>query len=113
MLVHESSHQYFYVLQHFGSIADGSDTELYYSPVKRTGRPVTAILLAYHAFANVLLYYRECLERNLDDDGYCAKNEKQAVIELAQLECALQATPSLTPLGQALWEPLSQRINVL
>jgi len=30
--------------------------------------PIDRILLAYHAFANVLLFYRDCLASGLDDD---------------------------------------------
>ena len=50
MLVHEASHQYYYVVRRVGDVDDGSDPTLYYSPVKETGRPIAMILLTYHAF---------------------------------------------------------------
>lgn len=108
MLVHESSHQYYQILCRLGAVDDGSDSRLYYSPVKQTGRPISYILLAYHAFSNVLLFYRKCHDA---DTGYCQENEAAVRSQLLQLEPALRDTPSLTPIGRALWEPLSSRIQ--
>src|SRR5262249_18543782 len=68
LLVHEASHQYFHLMEYVGPVDDGSDSTLYYSPFKGTERPLRAILLAYHAFANVLLLYRaRRLEAHGDD----------------------------------------------
>src|SRR5207244_2765695 len=49
MLVHELSHQHYYVASSLGPVDDGSDDNLYYSPVKGSPRPLANILLAYHA----------------------------------------------------------------
>jgi HEXXH motif-containing protein len=111
MLVHESSHQYFYFLTRLGDVDDGSDPNLYYSPFKKMERPIRFILLAYHAFANVLVFYRRCRARGLDDGGYCQRNEEKIAPRLRTLETALRATPALTPLGRALWEPLAERLR--
>lgn len=111
MLVHEASHQYFQILCRMGDVDDGSDTNLYYSPTKEMDRPIRYILLAYHAFANVLLFYRSCISSGAPDGGYCARNEAALRPQLAQLETALRRTKGLTPFGRALWKPLAARIN--
>src|SRR6266852_5178334 len=110
MLVHEATHLYFHLLCSVGNVDDSSDSTLYYSPIKRQGRPIRAILLAYHAFANVVLFYRLCQEKGLSDDGYCRQQENDLLPQLKQLEASLHTTRALTPLGLALWEPLAERV---
>lgn len=110
MLVHEATHQYFYLLSRLGPIVDPRHTAQYYSPVKRTKRPLDRILLAYHAFANVLLFYRACLRRGIRDKGYCRRNEATTIPQLMELDRILRSTTALTPLGHALWQPLAARV---
>src|SRR6185312_15271355 len=70
MLVHEATHQYYYLVTRLGPVDDGTDSTLYYSPVKNCYRPLAYILIAYHAFANVLLFSQRCLDAGYDDrDG--------------------------------------------
>jgi HEXXH motif-containing protein len=112
MLVHESTHQYFHMVTRLGPVDDGSDQNYYYSPIKRMDRKIYYILLAYHAFANVVLFCRECLQAGYaDEDGYFAKNEVQLMPQLMQLEAALRKTQALTPLGRSLWEPLAGHLR--
>jgi HEXXH motif-containing protein len=106
MLVHEVSHQHYFFGGFLSPVEDGSDSHLYYSPVKKTGRPIDKILLAYHAFANVILFYRQCRELGVDT----GVEEASILPELAQLEEPLRQTHGLTPLGRAIWEPLAERI---
>jgi HEXXH motif-containing protein len=108
--VHECSHQYFQILTRVEPVDDGSDPTLYYSPVRQTGRPLDKILLAYHAFANVLLFYRACRESGLEGNPYLELNELRLVPQLRQLEGPLHETRALTGIGRALWEPLAERI---
>ncbi len=111
--VHECSHQHFQILSRVGKVEDGSDKTLYYSPVRQTGRPLDKILLAYHAFANVLLFYRMCRKSGLEDEaGYLGRNEPRLVEQLRQLEAPLHQTKGLTELGEALWQPLAHRIRL-
>lgn len=112
MLVHECSHQYYHQILALGRVDDGSDTHQYYSPVKQTGRPIRKILLAFHAFANVLLVSRQCLERNFDDGGYSERNQANLAPQLRQMEHALRHTRALTPSGRALFEPLCERVGL-
>jgi HEXXH motif-containing protein len=111
VLVHEASHQYFFVLNRRGTIDDGSDTNLYYSPFREMDRPIFFILMAYHAFANVLLFYREALAHDLSPEHLSRDREEELASKLAVLEPVLRGTTALTPLGRALWEPLYERIH--
>ncbi len=111
MLVHECSHLNYQILTRLGDVDDGSDETLYFSPVKRTGRRIDRILLAYHAFANVMLFYRDCIATGIDDDGYCERNIEATMPQLATLDQALRTTPALTPLGRALYEPLAAALG--
>ena len=110
MLVHEASHQHFFLATKLGWVDDGSDTGMYYSPVVREMRPVWKILLAYHAFANVVVYYRLCRAAGLTDDGFSERNEERVLDELAQLEAPLSGNGALSELGRGLWEPLAERL---
>lgn len=112
MLIHEATHQYYHLLTRVALVHDGTDRKLYYSPVKRRGRPVPYILLAYHAFANVLLFTRACMDAGIaDPQHYLVANEADLVPQLAQLDEGLRRTDSLTTAGQALWRPLADRIS--
>jgi hypothetical protein len=110
MLVHEASHQYFNIAQRFEAVSDGDDRKLYYSPVKGTDRPIDKILLAFHAFANVGLFYKSCIATGLDDKNYCKKNLERHLPELNELAEHLRSCNSLTNVGRALWEPLANSV---
>jgi HEXXH motif-containing protein len=114
MFVHEASHQYFHILKTLGPVDDGTDQHLYYSPVRGTGRPIYYILVAYHAFANVLIFYREALAHGLSPDqpGVCIEQQIDDLSkQLEVLDQALQTTRALTPIGRALYGPLAERLR--
>lgn len=111
MLVHEASHHYFNLLCRLGPPDDGTDESLYYSPAVRRPRPLDRILIAYHAFANISLLYRLCLDGGVEDDGYCRAGESQILPQLEQLESPLRHNPALTSIGRALCEPLFSRLH--
>ncbi len=108
MLIHESSHQYFELLNKLGPTVDPGHTKLYYSPAKRCDRPLHKILLAYHAFANVMLFYRGVAECGLADSRF-AKFQNVLNDELRQLEQPLLENDAILPIGRALVEPLIER----
>lgn len=110
ILVHEASHQYYFLLARYGALDTGSG-EAFFSPIKGTKRPLSMILLAYHAFANVLLLYRLCRKNGIRDGDYCRENERQLMPQLRVLERALGSAKTLTPLGESLWRPLAARIG--
>ena len=103
VLVHEASHQYFYLLSCLGPVDDGTDDSLYYSPLVDRKRPLNRILFAYHACANILRFYRLSLANGAPDDGYCATNEPVVTGQLAQLGAALRGNPALTQVGRTFY----------
>jgi hypothetical protein len=113
-LVHEATHHYLYILERLGPFEDGTDQTLYFSPFRNMGRPIYFILLAYHAFANVFLFYRMAWTHGLGpNDPRVRVDQRLQKLgkQLEIMEQALQATTALTPLGRALWEPLHERIR--
>lgn len=108
MFVHEASHQYLELLRKLGPTVDPAHKRLYYSPVKQCDRPLHKILLAYHAFANVMLYYRELSGHGLADD-YFDNTREVLADELRQLELPLVGADAITPIGRALVNPLIER----
>jgi HEXXH motif-containing protein len=110
-LIHEATHQYLHILRWTGAIDDGSDQRLHYSPLKRCGRPLEFIVVAFHAVINILLYYRECLRNGAPDDGYFARNQPIVLDQARQLAEALRGNSALTPNGVAICDPLLERIS--
>jgi hypothetical protein len=110
-LVHEATHQHLYQLGKLGPMDDGTDMELYFSPFRNMGRPIFYILFAYHAFANVLLYYRTALANGMSEDEPGITDQKKLKADLLICEKALETTHALTPLGCAIWEPLREMVH--
>jgi hypothetical protein len=111
-LVHEATHQYMYALMRLGAFDDGSDPTLYFSPFKNARRPLTYIVITYHAFGNVLLYYkmlraRRLLIRSLEEDQRIRTLEAN----LEVLERTLGSSQTLTPIGDALWRPVAEQLH--
>jgi hypothetical protein len=113
ILVHESSHQYFYLLQKVGPLDDGSDDTLYYSPATRTKRPLSRLLMALHAFVNVLDLYEAVRRHETPDLAYVVANEPTLLADIARLDEPLRDNPALTDLGRGLYQPLADRLSVL
>jgi HEXXH motif-containing protein len=113
MLVHEATHQYFHILNRLGPVDDGTDSTLYFSPFKNADRPIAFILIAYHAFGNVLLFYKKARTRVLaaTENRYIDLRIQLLEQQLDTLEDALRRTKALTPLGRALWKPLYEQIH--
>lgn len=116
MLVHECTHQYLNILMRLEAIDDGSDEDLHYSPFRNKDRPLAFIVIAYHAFANVLLFYRAARARGMLPDPIAgsdafANREETLDRQLRQIEPVLAGTSALTPIGRALWEPLYEQVR--
>jgi HEXXH motif-containing protein len=108
-LVHESSHQYFHLLERVEDTVDGSDGALYYSPPTRRERPLSAILVAYHAFANVALFLRTC-SALVDGAEYVGPRVEEVLGWLDRLEEPIRTGGTLTDAGCALVDPLADRL---
>jgi hypothetical protein len=116
ILVHECAHQYFYMLQRVGHLDDSRDKQLYWSPPIRKNRPISRILMAYHALANVQLLYRAVLEDEKNDRvdiEYVRINEPDLQSALRALDEPLRGNPALTPLGRGLYEPLAEHLSAI
>jgi len=110
-LVHEASHQHFHALKQFGDMVVPGEAEMAYSPVKNCLRPMEMILLSYHAFANVQLFFRGLLrDRRIAADWYLS--HCGTLLDWRPvLEGALRDSRTLTPLGHQLWQHLSARLD--
>jgi HEXXH motif-containing protein len=109
-LVHEASHQYFHIASRLGSVDDGTDKNSYYSPVVRAQRPLSRILLAYHAFANVLIFYRMLAVAGAFNE-YPAPNMTEIENQVEMLATPLRNNPALTSIGRSLFVPLDERVG--
>jgi HEXXH motif-containing protein len=101
-LVHEASHQHVHFLEQLGPVDDGTDEELYWSPARRAHRPIGKILLAYHAFVNVLRFWETCLAAGEGDADRCARMVSSYRQCCEELRRPLETTRALTPIGRAL-----------
>jgi len=108
-LVHEASHHYFYVALRLGPVHDGSDTNLYFNPFLELDRPIDRILLAYHAFSNVLTFCREAASHG--HTTYLASRVPQLIRGLDIMEKSLTISKALTPNGCSLLEEVQRRIH--
>jgi HEXXH motif-containing protein len=118
ILIHECAHQYFYLLERLGPLDDGSDSRLYWSPPIRRERPLSRILMAYHALANVRLFYEGFRVMGYESEAqdgpaYVARNLSGLDAAIAELDVPLRASAAFTCLGRALHEPLQKRIAEL
>lgn len=108
--LHEVAHNYLYVVESFGPVTRGSGEAIYWSPPKQTFRPLRAILLAYHAFANVLVYSHRALQSQTSDDGRQTRQLEESIAQLDQwrqhFETILSSHSDLTASGQTLVETL-------
>lgn len=112
MLVHESSHQYYHIATSVGQLADPHHVQQYYSPFPRQMRALSRLLLAYHAFANVALFYGDCIA-----SGICPRSKLSQgsfFSDLLQTESVLREQQDhLTPLGQHLFKTLLTKREAL
>lgn len=113
LLVHEAAHQYLHLTRRVGPVDDGSDERRYWSPLKGAERPLGRLLAAYHAFGNVALLYRACIEAGVDDLGHAAVRLPTLLEALRSTEGHLWGNPALTPAGRALLDPLMERLATL
>lgn len=109
-LAHEATHEYFYMLQPVKRIDDGSDQTLYLNPIINAQRHIGYMALAFHAFANDVLFCRDYLATGPDLSNYCVYREQTLVEALAPFRRLLTDTRALTDVGRGLVDPLLERL---
>jgi HEXXH motif-containing protein len=111
-LIHEASHQYYHAAQSETLFSNGQDTRLYWSPYPKRDRPVERILLAFHAFANVILFYRACMaaagsSRQIE---HATAEISFHLSNLRAFSRILENSPGLTADGRDLFEALHAKL---
>ncbi|KMN83652.1 hypothetical protein VK98_01490 [Chromobacterium sp. LK11] len=112
-LVHEASHQHFHLLDRLFPLSERGAEEWLYSPVKRRRRPAAMLLLAYHAFGNVALFF-DALRRN----GRLAEADWRHHMAdlndwLPRMAAELERARSLSPAGRRFLDALQRRLRSL
>ncbi len=111
VLIHEASHQYYYMTEHGVWMTNLlNDDRNYLSPYVQKQRRIDRILFAYHAFANVLLFHRQCGDTGRNADSQDMKTQAH---QLAQVDRYLAESPGLTGAGRALYRALRERVGPL
>lgn len=104
-LIHEASHQYYFLLSRLVDLTR-DDGRLFYSPFVGIDRPPDKLLLAYHAFTNVEMFYRECLKREIKAEQ-CERVLEQLRRELGHVQNVLTNESELmTSVGKCIFETL-------
>lgn len=111
ILVHEYAHEHLHLASACGLLDDGSDTNLYFSPIRGIDRPLSSILIAYHAVGNIALFYRECRRTGAPGAEYLDASEPEATAWHKEMEAILSKSRCLTPVGRALFEPLREQLR--
>lgn len=105
-LVHEAAHQHFHILERLGPVDDGSDPKTYFSPPVQANRAPRFILLAHHAFGNVILLARSALRGGCSYPDYWRKNLDLLLKDQEGLRAPLVGNAALTDIGRVLFETL-------
>lgn len=113
MLVHEASHQIFFLAKRLGPMDDGKDDALYFSPMARQLRHIERILLAYHALGNIVLMYEDVARFDSNQTVHCQKQIEKSAPKIIEMEKILSQTKSLTKIGDAIYEPLRKEVLTL
>ena len=110
-LVHECAHQHYHLAEEWFRLHNGRDERSYYSVYVRKDRPIDRVLIAFHAFANVVLFHRACIEANAPFADVCQSIVDENVPHLAEFKTFLEGTNGLTKAGRAMWEPAMARME--
>lgn len=111
MLVHEASHQHFFIAKRLGKIHDETDHALHFSPMAGRSRPLEPILLAFHALGNMALMYAALAERHDRIGKYSEQRLDEILAQANDLAPAIDQSRALTPLGRGLFEPLYYEVS--
>jgi HEXXH motif-containing protein len=115
MLVHESTHQYYFLLELLTRVPTNPEAkEKFFSPLVGRERPIERLLVAYHAVANMLMFH-DALLRNYPEHADLAR-ERLGVLKPAGahlLGTISQNAHLLTADANAFWQPSQSLIEGL
>lgn len=112
-LVHECTHQYFYLMTLLAPIKrDPTDDRLYYSSIVSRRRPIDRVLMAYHAAANMLMF----LEQLIGCAPECAEAGSRRLKRAGEvcgqlLEVLVQNEDALSAQANAFWRFSEARVR--
>jgi HEXXH motif-containing protein len=112
LLLHEASHQHMNVIAKLVPLDDGSDGKRYWSPAVETERPLSKIIAAFHAFGNVMRFYRRCAENGLPNQEECRRQEALLGRWMDHLVPPLRSNQALTGSGRGLCHPLIAELDL-
>ncbi|MEA2663732.1 MAG: hypothetical protein QOI11_676 [Candidatus Eremiobacteraeota bacterium] len=112
VIVHEVSHQNFLLLNAVYPLARDQEGESFYSSLKGSDRPLSRVLLAYHAAANMALFWDDLGKRVALREYYLAEQDEMNR-HVDSLAVEIGRATGLTEAGQLLFraqdEVLKQR----
>lgn len=102
VIVHEVSHQNFLLLNAVYPLARDQEGESFYSSLKGADRPLTRVLLAYHAAANMALFWDDLSKRVALREYYLAE-QIEMNRHVDSLAAELARATGLTEAGRTLF----------
>lgn len=112
-IIHESSHQHFYMMQLLAPIASGVGTERsFISPLNGLRREITRYLLAYHVVANMIFFHQDAL-RHDDHDADIIEDRLRYLrpIGAEYLETISNNQDLMTASANAFWMPSADAVR--
>lgn len=114
-LIHESAHQHFYTFEEAHALTHVDDNHIgFYSPLKKTNRPIRSVFLAYHALAYIAQLFSD-----LTDDTALLQSEDFAranKVVINDLNVARESINLgyylLTPAGKLLFSSIEESLHL-
>jgi HEXXH motif-containing protein len=112
MLVHEACHQYLNLVLRIGSMVV-DDKEMSYSPAVGRERPLSRVIFAFHAFANMLLFYRTIGSKEpYNSCEYVSSMLARLTSDVDVYIATLAANQNISELGRSIVDPLLEAIQI-
>jgi HEXXH motif-containing protein len=111
-LVHESSHIHLNMEEAMAPLYNGRDERLYWSPARREERPLFGIMLAYHAFGNMILYYRDIKANDNREIEHRDAAISEIMPQIVTLYEHLRASDGLTAGGAMIRDELARALGM-
>lgn len=99
LLVHETAHQAFHLLQAHCPLVFPGCNELYYSSLKKQDRPLDRVLLALHACKLMLSFIDSLIEAG-DSSTYWVQQRSEIRGNILEMLSSLTKPRGLTPCGE-------------